>query len=488
MLTPPALCSSEGRGVAKRRIFLSVVAGFWAEVANKFVPLAILYLARLRLGVTGFGFSQFGMTLVDLFLPLVGFGYQNLTAIEIGRARGDRAVVRQVMSDVLALKLIHAAVALSAMLGAVALIPSYRPYLGIVLASSFVLFSAAFDMTSVHIGTQRMFSVSVLSTVARLASLAAIVLLVRGDGDAVVYAVLSLGAGSLVSLGTFVLSVRRYGLSGPRWGLLAGWFRKSAPFALVFAFMVAIDRFDMLLVERFFGVDGAGIYAAPWRMAHALMPVIGTIAVVFLSELIPIGDSAEFTRHVELGLWAVLAVIVPIAGGVWFVSADLLRLITTDVTPEAATVLCTLVCGVAVQTLFTVFGLQILLLRERIRTLNLVLAGGAAVGVAAGTWLAPRFGLVGIACASLLVKSLVGITVMVCARPFLSAMPWPAFARTLLPASIMVVGLRTMALHGLAENVCAGIAIYGPALAAFNPRKSAWVLKEMRVRLGIGRK
>ena len=64
------------------------------------------------------------------------------------------------------------------MLGAIALIPSYRPYVGIVLASSFVLFSTAFDMTSVHIGTQRMFSVSVLSTVTRLASLAAIVLLV----------------------------------------------------------------------------------------------------------------------------------------------------------------------------------------------------------------------------------------------------------------------------------------------------------------------
>ena len=144
--------------VKLHRLTTTLVAGLSAEIANKIFPLVIIHYAQSRLGMERFGYAQFGIYLVDLFLPVVVWGYQMLGSIRTGEEHGAGRSPGAFAGTLITMRLIHAVFATIALFALVYLVPEWQPYRHVVLALSFILFTGALDMTWLHVGTQRMAS------------------------------------------------------------------------------------------------------------------------------------------------------------------------------------------------------------------------------------------------------------------------------------------------------------------------------------------
>ena len=66
-------------------IFLTVIM----ELCNKLYPLLLFGLVIRRIGYEAFGQAQFGISLVELAVPLVTFGYHDYASIKVGRRQAE---------------------------------------------------------------------------------------------------------------------------------------------------------------------------------------------------------------------------------------------------------------------------------------------------------------------------------------------------------------------------------------------------------------
>jgi O-antigen/teichoic acid export membrane protein len=169
-------------------------------------------------------------------------------------------------------------------------------------------------MSYLHIGTRRMLSLSIITILVKLASLAAVLAFVHGPDDALRFALLNFGANGLIALANFGLNVKKLPLALPTRTALAARFRRSLPFATTVFLALALERFDVFLVEDLLGARGAGLYGCPVRIAQAMVHVVAAVGAVFFAEVVATKTREELSRDAHLGLWVMLAIALPLAG------------------------------------------------------------------------------------------------------------------------------------------------------------------------------
>lgn len=454
--------------VQKRRLATTIAAAMLVEVANKIFPLVVIHFAQARLGVGAFGFAQFGLHLVDFAIPFVVFGYHTAGSILIGSARGAPERIGQIMGWITGIKFINAAIAALVLQLCVRLIPGYEEFQTLVTLLSVMLVSSALDMNYVHVGTQRMLSLSMLSVIAKTVSLVLVLSLVRDPSDAITYALITFGANALISLATFWLNAKRFPISLPSRADLKQVFRIAAPFGVTALLVMATERFDMFVVEWELGLVAAGLYAGALRVFRSLQPFVQMLGNVFFSEMVSVETDEGFYEHVRLSLWSTLAISLPLVAGAWFVGGELLALIIGPEYASMRTVFAVLAASLVAEAFLYVFGNQVLLLKRRAHWLNIALAVGAAVGWGFGGYAAAVYGLVGVAVAVLAAKGLPALIVTVLARRYLPRWPLAEFMRVFLPTCGMTFVLMAMPQANFWWKMLAGAASYGVFMAIAN--------------------
>lgn len=465
--------------LTQRRLSITVAFGLTVEVLNKIIPLAAIHIAQERIGIEGFGFAQFGISVYEVLIPFITFGYNYFGIIEMGRNPDDVSRIKSLISRIIAAKLAHALIIFLLLFSVVASVEHYRPYWVLLLVNSFVLLFSASDLMWVLIGIQRMAWVSIITGVGRLLGLILIYMLLQSPDDAVLYAALSLGSNALISIATTVIGLRMYGLGGFNLTGMRIMLAKSFPYAMVLALILFYDRVDIILTEILFDLKSVGLYSGSARISLGITQIAYVIITIFFSEAVIVKERDRLTRHLELGMWSLLGIALPAAVGSWFCNSQLLTIVLGPAFSGAGSLL-------SLQLTASVFGLiasvlcfQVLMVREKEILAAAILAVGFVLGTAAALFLSRSLGLIGIALGMVVGKLLMALMASLASRPLIERYPFRYSIRVILPVGIMVVVLAAAGLKGALGTIALGGLTYAGALYLFNRTLFAQVIASM---------
>jgi O-antigen/teichoic acid export membrane protein len=454
--------------VSRRRLSITVAIGLTVEVLNKIIPLAAIHIAQERIGIEGFGFAQFGISVYEILIPFITFGYNYFGIIEMGRNQDAGSRIKSLISRIIAAKLAHALIIFVLLFSVVGSVEHYRPYGVLLLVNSFVLLFSATDLMWVLIGIQRMMWVSIITGVGRFLGLILIYWLVQSPNDSVLYAALSLGSNGLISIASTVIGIRMFGLGRFNLGGIRSMLVKSFPYAMVLALILFYDRVDIILSEILFDLKSVGVYSGSARISLGITQIAYVIITIFFSEAVIVKDRDRLTRHLELGMWSLLGVALPAAVGSWFCNSQLLTFVLGPAFSEAGSLLSFQLTASVFGLIASVLCFQVLMIREKESHAAAILAVGLVVGTATALFLSRPLGLIGVALGMVAGKALMALLAAVASRPMIDRYPFRYSARVIIPVALMAVVLAAVGLQGALGTIALGGLTYAAALYLFN--------------------
>lgn len=463
----------------KRRITKTLMLSFFGELLNKAFPLLVLRHAERTLGLDGIGIAQTGINLIDMCIPLVTFGVATMAAIQIGQSNRTPEALGAIVTPLTLLKCINALVVTVVLLGIMQLVPKFESSWHVVLALLFVLFTTAIDMTYVHMGTQRLRSLTVLMTSVKIASLVAIYVFISSPQDIALFAVLSFGINGLISLATVALNAKLIKLRWPARSTMKRVFLQSAPFALVSFLLLLSERIDFLAVGYYLPHTAAGLYTGAMRIPQAIFPLVAAIANVFFSESVGESSRASLTSHARTALWLGVGLTLPIALGSFFIGQDILALLGESFT-NGASVFSILTVQLILQVGLLIFGINVLLIRGKIREVIISLGCGCLVTFVITTLIGHKYGSLGIALSAVAGRTVAVASLIYVARAYIDSVWSRQLSRTLLAAGILLVVLvLTTSLLPLWQFIF-GIMTYVIAMGLLNKAEMTEIIRQLR--------
>lgn len=382
-----------GRG----RVSTSVVISLLVEVLNKLAPLIVIRHATQVLGAGAFGVSQFALSVIEVSIPFVTFGYHYVGATELHKLKDDKAAATKLIANLTALKFFHALLASGIILTLLAFRPDWGEYRWVLIATVPFLFLSALDRTYLNIAFQRMTNLALWNGAFKLVSLVTIVLFVRSATDSTLYAVATLMASAGVSLVSIIQTRRSFAVLSFDTSSWPSIFKRALPFAAVLVIYPLFERFDVFFAEAYGGADALGVYVAPWRLVASLTHFFMVVASVFLSEAVASESNEFLTRNTENALILCLSLTLPALVGIGFVGRDVLAfMFGADFVGMYHTMLWQ-TSSILMQSIVVIFGMQVLLLNGMRKKLLASLIVGVLVGLAFAWSLARARGIDGIA-------------------------------------------------------------------------------------------
>lgn len=444
----------------KKRIATTVSSGILVEVLNKIAPLVILFIIQRRLGIDSFGFAMFGISMVELFLPLVVFGYGHYGSVELSKLRNSPYKAGQLISNIITLRSIHAIILTVVLIACTYLFPSYQMYQLMALSLSYSFFAASFELMWAFMAIQKMATFNLFISIGRIASLIVIVLFVQNPGHGLRFAVLSLLSNAAISLLSSLLILKEFPLRPPDLNSMKTIFRRSFPFAIAIALTGLLDRLDMFVIERVAGVSGAGLYAGPARLSHSLTQVANAITLAFFSEMVILSNPTAIRKHLALGSTILISWCAPVVVGGYFVAGDLLSFLFGSEYFEYAKVLNILLLSMTFGSFILAYGLQILVLKKELKYLTISLATGVLIAIPLSYLLGNSFGPEGVAFAVMTGKLIAFIMIAYKVSTVINFFPWQPVTVSLLPSLAMGLGLLIYHPEHFIGTIALGVAYY----------------------------
>jgi O-antigen/teichoic acid export membrane protein len=325
-----------------RRIATATLIRAGGEIVAKVASVALFVAIARELGQRGFGDFIFGLSLSSVLFTAAGFGTEELIAREVAR---DRRLVHALYGNVLAVK----GLALVALMAVLAVIVSAGDYtratfvavmligLGVALEVLGKTFHAIFQ------AHERMQFIAGSLIVQRIAVASiGIAVLLSGGGLVEVALVFCLGGllgvlSSLFWMYRFVVRPR-IEVDRSRWPALM---RAGVPLGLAVTLYYALLKLDASMLSFLKGGDNAevGQYGAAYRLIEATMFVswsFGGAIMPWLSRHRD-GGAVSLSRGYELGLKALVAMLLPIAAFFAVYAEPLIRLLYGGGYAEAVT-------------------------------------------------------------------------------------------------------------------------------------------------------
>ncbi len=442
--------------IYKKRISITVFSGLIVEILNKIAPLIIIHIAQKRLGIEKFGYALFGISVIELVLPVISFGYNQYGVIAAGK---DPSAIPKLMSSIFVLKLGHCIGLLACLYLFFGYVPAYQSYFSLIMPLSLLLAVSVVDVLWVQSASQKVAVSNVFIGICRLVTLILILIFIKNSQDAILFAILSLVGNALVNLSTCFYSVYKFGLAPPDWIGIRTIFQKSLPYSVVILLTIVSERIDIFFAEHFGGLAGAGYYAGSSRLGHSLTQIANTIIAAFFSEMVIIQDKQSLSSHMRWSLWILLFFLSPFIFGVWFVAGDVLSFIFDEKFRAIESVLGWIFLSASLSVLTASFGQQVLFLTGQIRTY----AKALALGVLISSTLAYLVGgtsLYAIAIAMCIGKFFTTFIVFMAARKSLVEFPIAILFKTLGPGFLMGLVLFVLQLPSFFANVGLGAVVF----------------------------
>lgn len=433
-----------------------MLSGLIVEILNKIAPLIIIHVAQKRLGIEKLGYALFGISVIELVIPFILYGYNQYGVIAAGR---NPRSTSKLMSGIFILKICHFLILLGCLLSFFRFVPAYQIYFPMMLPLSVILGFSILDTIWVQSASQKVTVSNVFIGICRLVTLLLIVFFIKNSQDAVLFAILSLVGNALVNVFSTFYSVLKFGLVQPDWSSVKSIFKASTPYSVIVILNIVMERMDIFFAEHFGGLAGAGYYASTARLSHSLSQIANTIIAAFFSEMVVLSNQESLSTHLKMSTWMLLFFLSPIVFGVWFVSGDILNFIFDESFRSVENLLGWLFLSTSFLLLATSFGQQVLLLRGQVKVFAIALASGIVLSSIL-TYFVGSISLNAIAIAMCAGKFLTMLIVIVSTRKSLGYFPFSILLKTTLPGLIMSVFLYLLHLEHFLSKIAVGALIF----------------------------
>lgn len=311
----------------RSRLVSSIAIVTVSEVFNKIFPIVTIYIAQSRLGLEKLGFAQYLVFLLDLAVPFVVWGYYGVGVHELASAKLTHEKKREVFSAILFLRLAHAFLAVFILLLCVNFYSGWAPYRRAVTYLCFLPLLSALSCSYVFVATQRTGLQARIGLLSKFCVFGAIILLVSDSDDAILYAGLVYAIGPIINIHSLLLMLREYPLMKVPWREMKRIFIQTFPFSAPVLTSFLCERVDLFVIEAHFDWTDLGGYSGPMRINQSLISFGTTLAFVFQSEVIGVGESEKIKKLTGLCFLSLLYVFLPLVVSVWFVDEDLIRVL-----------------------------------------------------------------------------------------------------------------------------------------------------------------
>jgi O-antigen/teichoic acid export membrane protein len=318
---PVSLVARILRGLRGHSLFSHVLRSFLTLAAGDGAARAIGAVAQIilirRLNPGPYGLITLGIALVGWFALVVDSGTEQLNIREIAK---EPSRFREFADPVLGLRITLSIVA-GILLALGTYFLSHSPGSQSVLPRfALVLPAIAINLRWMVLGIREARAVAIGNVAARLAFLAAVVLVVTRPHYAGRVPYLEVLAEATYALVIIAIVSRRFGVPRPRVDL-AVWrstLTQGFPLLVYGACRATILTIDIILIALILGHGQAGLYGAALKPVALFLGTLGLFSVSFLAgySSAPDGEATTlFRRSVLLGLGSMLAVAVALSAG-----------------------------------------------------------------------------------------------------------------------------------------------------------------------------
>lgn len=474
----------------KKRIALTLLMAFLGEIANKIVPLVNLHLVAQRLGVEAFGLSQYALWLLDWGIILATFGFQQVAPALLRNVTSSEDQ-RKINGSVVLARLILATIGILLLILGLQGYEQLSPYKTAVYSSLFIIIASAVESTWILAAKQKLALLSLISIIAKLASVFAVYTFIHAPDDAVFFVIITSLVNSVIAISSFFVAIRLVGIALPNWQQVRNSFIAAAPFALAFILFWLVDRFDLYLVENYFGSAATGLYSAASKLVGSITPIVAAISAVFYSEMLAAFDQESTENLIKASLFWIISTLAPIVFLLCIFDEPVLRLVFGSAFVGGASLLKTLGVGAFFFAIVFIFGFQLLAIKQQWRPLLIALSFGALAGGLLGYFAVKEEWLVAVALSSILAKAVAGGYVMWSATKvwklhfegIIRGLVWPFLPTILLAGLVLLCSYLRVQFNSLILELSFLVTCYGLIFCAINLSEVKVVVSSARRRL-----
>lgn len=470
----------------KKRIALTLFMAFLGEIANKLVPLINLHLIANRLGVQAFGMAQYALWLLEWGIVFTTFGFPQVAPVLLQNTSSTQEE-RRVNGSIVVARTILAALAVLVLVACVRINPRLEPYQVAVFSSLFIILASAIESSWILVAKQKLAALSAISIFAKFISVVAIIALIHSPDDAVTFVVVTNLVNAIIAGSSFVVALRIVGISKPSLQEVRQALVAASPYALAIVLFLILERFDLFIIENYFGPTATGLYSAASKLVSSVTPIMATISGVFYSEMLANRDLASIEKLIKASLFWIVSVISPVAFLLFRFDAQILGLVFDDGFRAASSILSNLSFSLFFQAAIFVFGFQLLAMRRQWLPLVLAFFLSTIVGISLGCFYISSQNMSGVAIAAVVAKLIASVLVTAAAVRSLNISfnsIVSGLARPLLPILFTILLESLAEWLGLMEMTATSLLIftgvtYTTVFTAFNLTEVRWILNRL---------
>ncbi len=454
--------------------------------SNIVFPLAVLAFAARVLGPSSLGAFYFAAGLATYFLAIAAGAIPFYGIREFGRLRGDRPAMERLAGELTVLNLTLSLFAMVIYTAVVFATPRFRAELPMFLVVGTMLPLQALSVDYIFQGLEEYGGIARRSLASKAATLALLLIFVRGPGDELAYAAIFAASG-ILSCGLGWLSLRRKIRLGFK-GLDLR--RHMAPLAPLLAFFLIASVYlnlDSVLLGILSTQSEVGLYSIGVKTTRMGLTMIGAGSLSLMPRLAYFHEQSRHEEHSALEAKALEWIMFLASGSAMVLIFGAPALMPFFFGPgfrdSASTVQIT-APNILVVSLSGFLGIRILLSMGKESLFVWGTLAGAVTSLGLGILLVPRMGHAGSAIAWVCSETLAFAILIFLSRrhgirvPFFTARNgvYPLCALLIAVPAALAAHIKGPASPAVLAALAAGSLLYLAALARLRPE----LVKELR--------
>lgn len=408
-----------------RKIAYNVVFNSFLKVFST-IALSLLSIRLITgyLGQDGFGAYSTVLAFFAFFSAIADLGLSSVTAREISREGADES---RILSKVFSLRLTMSFIVflLSPLL--VVLFQYSRDVkIGILIAAGAILFStASLLLNGIFQKRLAMDKVALVEFLGKIFQVSLVILVVRENWGFLAMTSTLLASLSFNAIIVFLLS-RRYVKFSPHIDVRywKEFLRESLPMGVTAIITFTYFKMDTILLSVLQSNAHVGIYNVAYKIMENLIffpAMLAGLILPLLSRFI-FTQRERFKEIADKTFKVFLIIVVPIVAGTWFLSGDIIRIVSGGGFSESAPVLRVLIFALGCIFFGNYFNM-LLVVGNAQKKLMQTLFFAALFNLALNAILIPQFSYMGAATTSLLTEALVVILTSFLVRKYIHYTP-----------------------------------------------------------------
>ncbi len=407
-------------------------------------PLITFPYSSRVLGPVYIGKVHFAQSIVSYFSLFAALGISSYAVREIAKCRDNKTALSVFVKEIFSINIITTLISYCLFIIALLIVPQFAEYKKLLCIISGTILFTTIGMDWLYTGLEEFKYITVRSITFQFISLVLLFVLVRTQDDYLKYA----GINVISSVGSNILNfIHSRKFIDLR--IKAKLFLRQhlKPILTLFAMSAAISIYTVLdttMLGLLKGDEAVGLYTAATKVNRMVIMMITAATAILLPRLsfhAKAANKSEFLRLADKSLRFILIFSIPCAAGLFILSEPIVLLFSGAKYTGAVSAMKIMNAVVVLISVSGLIGAQILMALGKERITLLSVGVGSVVNLTLNLILIPRFGVNGVAVATICAETVVTAVQIVFAREFFE---WRTISIHLLQVLLSSVVMSTV--------------------------------------------